>query len=253
MMSRSPRLNPEETERIYTGEYFDSIYDYHWFINNQRKFRERNENILRMLEPQREDVILEVGCSTGPTTRYIARMARKVIGIDFSPIAVEKARAKSAEEGVDNTEFHVADVSDMSCIPDNQIDKVVAIDLVEHIYDNVLIGMFRECYRVLRQGGTLSILTPNRNHYVEVLKAHNFILKQFPSHIAVRRPEEIKEVLISSGAPFDIDMEYFFSNAYPVFRLLDKAFMGLPLIGPWFRWRYCLRLRKPSCGGQGTV
>jgi hypothetical protein len=59
--------------------------------------------------------------------------------------------------------------------------------------------MLRALRRVLKPGGFLAAYTPNREHYVERLKAHDLVLKQFPEHIAVRRPREIRDLLEAEG------------------------------------------------------
>ena len=59
--------------------------------------------------------------------------------------------------------------------------------------------MLREARRVLVPGGRLGIYTPDRAHYVERLKAHDFVLKQFPEHIAVRRVDDYVRFLAAAG------------------------------------------------------
>ena len=88
-----------------------------------------------------------------------------------------------------------ADVADLAPVADGSVDAVAAIDLVEHIDDPTLAAMLRECRRVLKPGGRLGIYTPDRAHYVERMKAHDFLLKQFPQHIAVRRVAEYRRFL----------------------------------------------------------
>ena len=52
--------------------------------------------------------VLDVGCGTGEHTILLTRLGYDVLGVDFSPHAVEQARANAAEKGVD-ARFEVAD------------------------------------------------------------------------------------------------------------------------------------------------
>jgi 2-polyprenyl-3-methyl-5-hydroxy-6-metoxy-1,4-benzoquinol methylase len=42
--------------------------------------------------------VLDVGCGTGEHTILLTRLGYRVLGIDFSPHAVEQARANAAEK-----------------------------------------------------------------------------------------------------------------------------------------------------------
>ena len=61
-------------------------------------FRARAKELTRA-----SDHVLEVGCSTGETSRVLAKHAKKVLAVDNSFVAVEEAKANS--EGVSNVTF----------------------------------------------------------------------------------------------------------------------------------------------------
>jgi hypothetical protein len=103
--------------------------------------------------------------------------------------------------------------------------------------------MLRETRRVLRSGGRLGLYTPDRAHYVERMKAHGFLLKQFPQHIAVRRADTYRRFLESAGLRIDLDA--WSVSPFPLVRLLERALAPLPLLGPTFRYRILLRAVKP--------
>ncbi len=119
-----------------------------------------------------------------------------------------------------------ADVADLAPVADGSVDAVAAIDLVEHIDDPTLAAMLRECRRVLKPGGRLGIYTPDRAHYVERMKAHDFLLKQFPQHIAVRRVAEYRRFLAESG--FTLELETWSVSPFPLVRWVEKALSPLP-------------------------
>ncbi len=152
----------------------------------------------------------------------------------------ERARAA---RGVANVSFVKGDVADLSLFADGSFDAVAAIDLVEHVDDPTLVAMLKESRRVLRRGGRLGLYTPDRAHYVERLKAHDFILRQFPQHIAVRRAEAYRRFLAEAG--FAIDLDTWSVSPFPLVRLLESALSPLPLLGGTFRYRILLRAVSP--------
>ena len=56
--------------------------------------------------------VLDVGCGTGENALYLASLGRRVVGIDSAPIAIERAKGKSAERKVPAA-FLVADALDL--------------------------------------------------------------------------------------------------------------------------------------------
>lgn len=68
--------------------------------------------LVRGRPPQR---ILELGCGVGRFSQRLARAGHDVVGVDFSPVAIEKARARVARDPR-RPEFIVADVGDLSAL-----------------------------------------------------------------------------------------------------------------------------------------
>jgi len=222
---------------LYNDAYYQGLHGEHWFRNNRAKMALRWQEILRMVAPQSEDVIVDLGCAVGTYTRKISPLCSKVIGVDFSEAAIRQA-GRVGPAVHPNVHFHVGEVTNLSFLADNSVDKAMAIDLVEHLDDETLDGMAREVRRVLKPGGSLAIYTPCRTHYVERLKAHHCLLRQLPGHIAVRRPEEYLNLFSRSG--WHVEQLYYSPSAYPVLRWLDRLLPGLPGVGSFFRFRICL-------------
>ena len=234
---------PPTDSRFYGEDYYATqLHSRHWFRNNRAKFRMRWEHALRLLRLQQTDVLVELGCASGEHTLRLAPLVARAIGVDFSPAAIRIAREQAASQA-SPAEFVEGNVAELGQFATQSVDKVLALDLVEHIEDEVLRKMLAECWRILRPGGRLVLYTPCATHYVERMKAAGFLLKQLPGHIAVRDAAAYR-ALLAQQAWASMDLE-FLPSSYPLFGWLDRALRNAPLIGPMFRFRILAVAAKP--------
>jgi len=103
------------------------------------------------------NVVIDLGSGAG-NDAFIARAetgeSGKVIGIDFTPAMVEKARANGEKLGFHNVEFRQGDIEQM---PVNAgIADVIISNCVLNLVPNKN-GVLKEIYRVLKPGGHFSI------------------------------------------------------------------------------------------------
>lgn len=122
--------NQEEEIRARDGQaeefedwYLQRGYYYDWV---------EKRTILNALNLQREDVVLDVGCGTGRFTKVIAKKCKKVYGVDFSPKSIEVLNKKAQEEGIQNIETYVCDITKPLPIKEN-VDKIVSVQTIQHI------------------------------------------------------------------------------------------------------------------------
>jgi SAM-dependent methyltransferase len=224
---------------LYPDSYFDGLHRVTRFAATERKWRERDRDILRLALPSKEKSIVDLGSARGDVCFLLSPLVREAIGVDASPTAVRIASEEAARRGLRNVRFAESDVAECAGIPDRSVDVAAAMDLVEHIDDATVRLMLRACRRILKPGGFLAAYSPNREHYVERLKAHNFILKQFPEHIAVRRPREL--VALFERERFRVtDLDYSVSP-FPLVRHVERLLAPIPGIGRLFRYRILIR------------
>lgn len=103
------------------------------------------------------DTVIDLGSGAGNDC-FIARHetgeSGKVIGIDFTPAMIEKARSNAEVRGFNNVEFRQGDIEQMP-VTSNVADVVVS-NCVLNLVPNKD-GVFKEIYRVLKPGGHFSI------------------------------------------------------------------------------------------------
>ncbi|HNP23645.1 MAG TPA: arsenite methyltransferase [Panacibacter sp.] len=103
------------------------------------------------------DVVIDLGSGAG-NDAFIARHETgetgKVIGIDFTPAMIDKARQNAELRGFNNVEFRQGDIEKMP-VTANTADVIVS-NCVLNLVPNKD-AVIREIYRVLKPGGHFSI------------------------------------------------------------------------------------------------
>lgn len=103
------------------------------------------------------DTVIDLGSGAGNDC-FIARhetgVSGKVIGIDFTPAMVKKARINADKLGFNNVEFREGDIDDMP-VAENIADVVVSNCVLNLVPDKQKV--IHEIYRVLKPGGHFSI------------------------------------------------------------------------------------------------
>ncbi len=103
------------------------------------------------------DTVIDLGSGAG-NDAFIARNETgetgKVIGIDFTPAMIDKARVNAEKLGYHNVEFRQGDIEKMP-VTANAADVIVS-NCVLNLVPNKE-GVFREIHRVLKPGGHFSI------------------------------------------------------------------------------------------------
>ncbi len=103
------------------------------------------------------DTVIDLGSGAGNdcfVARKFAGESGKVIGIDFTPAMLEKARENADKLGFNNVEFRMGDIENMPVTADKA--NVVVSNCVLNLVPNKA-AVAKEIYRVLKPGGHFSI------------------------------------------------------------------------------------------------
>lgn len=151
---------------------------------------------LSQLAPEKEGVLLDIGCGGGNAVALLAQAApfSKVYGIDYSQLSVEKASArnkKAIREG--RVKILCSGVSSMP-FQDRSVDLATAVETIYFWPD--LKHDFKEVFRVLKDGGRFCVVC-------EMVKnsdgtgAHTEVADFLKLHYLTR--EEIERLFIAAG------------------------------------------------------
>ncbi len=168
--------------------------------------RARERIVHRVLErwaPPRPR-ILDVGCGTGLTTASLRRFG-PVVGVDLGPEALRRARQRSLPVA--------RSCADPLPVPSQHFDVVVALDVLEHLDDDVAAA--REILRALVPGGLLVATVPA---YAFLWSSHDVAL----GHKRRYRRGQLRDVLLRAGFALE-RCSYVMSAILPAAALLRLA------------------------------
>ena len=194
------------------------------------RFKRRLEMITSHIEPGM--AVLELGCGVGYFTKFLAETKATITANDISPDLLDVAREQVKAE---NVTFKVENAYDLS-YDDNSYDTVVGSSVLHHLeVDDAL----RECYRVLKPGGSIYFTEPNMLNPHVFLERSNSAFRRWagvsPDETAfVRGP--LKKTLASHGfrdiaiTPFDFLHPMTPQPLIPMVRGLGDFIEKVPLL-----------------------
>ncbi len=108
-------------------------------------------NLLRLLNPQKNEVVLDLGCGPGFFSGEIAKKVAKVMGVDLSKALIEQA--KKNHPGIN---FRAANAERMEFFADRSVDKIFSVLAIQNM--DSLHKVLNECARLLKPAGKLILV-----------------------------------------------------------------------------------------------
>jgi ubiquinone/menaquinone biosynthesis C-methylase UbiE len=185
------------TESYYTSSLYDDT-DY------------RVNRIISLAGPQTGRRILDVGCGRGGISFRCAKLGADTVGIDISRDALKLCAESCGREDVEVSLFEF----DGRNIPfkDATFDAIILSDVAEHVEDDLLHDLIKECSRLLTPGGRLVIHTAPTRYIImlsKIIKAISLGKLDYYSrlidpdyeylHIRYHSTRSIREILERNG------------------------------------------------------
>lgn len=102
--------------------------------------------------------VLDLGVGTGRTALYLSLLARRYVGIDYSPVMVERAKAN-----LPGVPILLGDIRDLSTFAARSFDMVFGSNnVVDAVSHDDRAKALSEAHRVLRNQGVLMFTSHNR-------------------------------------------------------------------------------------------
>jgi ubiquinone/menaquinone biosynthesis C-methylase UbiE len=175
---------------LYDDYYYENFNRGSDGITNIENFHQVFTRAIKLLGAHEGNLVLDIGCGRGELLTMLAKLRCSCVGIDYSKKAVniandvistlldekERVFVKAIEGNAKKLNFD-----------DSVFDKVVMLDIVEHLHENELDLVYSEVYRVLKPGGMALIHTnPNKWCMYPVKKLASLVgvtLKSAPFHV----------------------------------------------------------------------
>lgn len=170
----SPPKKSTDFDRVYRSSFL------HWMWSDIRIPSELNA-LFQRTTPQ---TALELGCGTGRFSAYLAKQGVHMTGVDFSPVAIEKARKRVRHHALPPL-FLVADVTRIDAL-NGPFDVSFDIGCFHCLDSQGQTAYATEIARLLKPGGTHLIWAmdsapggiPLSPSIIETLFKPNFVLTE---------------------------------------------------------------------------
>lgn len=228
--------SPDSEGSVYNESY---VADY-----RQKEGEGRIERLLKYIDFQKDDEILDIGCGLGFLYQLTREGVKSYTGLDESVAFIEACQREYGQN--DKKRSFIADTLQNFVTGHKglKFDKIFLIDVSEHLTDEELSRTLNLCSKILKEQGKVFIHTPNGKYFLEILKQKG-VLKQTVGHIAVRDQREyealIKESDLGKGLVETKNLNHYLWVLKP-FQLLS----WLPFIGNLFRARLLTIITRES-------
>lgn len=104
-------------------------------------------NLLRLIKPGKDQVILDLACGPGFFSHHLAQAGTQVIGVDLSSKLIKAAKTEAGS----NEAFYRSEASHLPFIKTGSVNQALTVLALQNIRD--LKPVFNEVKRVLVKGG----------------------------------------------------------------------------------------------------
>jgi 2-polyprenyl-3-methyl-5-hydroxy-6-metoxy-1,4-benzoquinol methylase len=159
------------------------------------EFERSNKSFMRSLVPAEPHLrILDLGCGTGLNASHLAKLGHEIVGVDLSPVAIDKFRRRG----------FVGELCDIEAgplpFPPESFDMVYASEVVEHCADTA--KFLARIHKVLKPQGTLLLSTTNSAFWpfrLLALAGQTVSECQHPGHVRFFSKRGLKAAVEANG------------------------------------------------------
>ncbi|MGC1376990.1 MAG: methyltransferase domain-containing protein [Anaerolineales bacterium] len=174
------------------SEYFDKAYHAPITFWGDVRIPKELKDLVETCHPKTS---LELGCGLGRFSAFMAGQGIKATGVDFSSVAIEKARKRVANVERKPT-FMVGDVTNLKMIA-GQFDVSFDVGCFHCLNEQEQQKYVSEVYRLLKPGATHLLWTMDHAPS-DMLLNPNYVAKVFANRFQLAKTEPSRRRIISS-------------------------------------------------------
>jgi 2-polyprenyl-3-methyl-5-hydroxy-6-metoxy-1,4-benzoquinol methylase len=185
----NPQLSAEELEPFYPESYH--VFAKGWLSREQieSEIIGFSGDQFRHVPIKKGGHYLDVGCANGDMVALIGALGMHALGVDLSPHAASIA----VERGLNVRCCTLVEAN----FPSINFDAISMFHVLEHIQDPVEI--LRECFRILKPGGTQVIGVPNSDSQMFKLLGDAWHALDVPRHLQHFNPVSLRTAVERAG------------------------------------------------------
>ena len=108
----------------------------------------------------KNDVVLDIGCSSGSYSIKLAEKVKLIFGLDYDKKSLDIANRRITKPMKEKISFKFVNIEHGLDFPESYFDKILFIDVIEHL--NKRDYILNEIKRVLKKNGLMYLSAPNR-------------------------------------------------------------------------------------------
>ncbi len=152
--------------------------------------RVRARLILKLLNPDKNDTILDAGCGPGICLLTLSKRIDRGYGVDIDGLKISEATRLTRELAISNIIFNVSDVTNLD-FPVEFFDKIICSEVMEHVKDDK--ALVRGLFKILKKQGTLIISSTS---LAQINQRHK---DEFGHERVGYSAEQLKQLFTDSG------------------------------------------------------
>lgn len=151
-----PQEQRENLSEDKVKSYYNRFVEYlkHDHERPNPRHQQAKEALKQIIKPGMK--VLDIGCGTGITSKFIGELGAKVVGVDISDEMISFAQKESAHQ---NVTYLVADAAQLDL--QKQFDAITIIDSMEHILPDKLDDYLQAISRHVSENTTIYLNIPD--------------------------------------------------------------------------------------------